>query len=141
MDTLARMRTRSIEETPTFAAPPHAGIIRDTSGGCGILSLIDPRSQYSGTERNGMASIAFNSSFPASFVVKPVDETNLRCTDHKWLVLVVSVLFKNYRIHVYDLTGSLCFCTFTAVFSHVALVSDTPPNVRGIPFSRSVCLF
>lgn len=108
------------------AAAIHAGVIENTSGGCGILSLLGRKSSYSSTQHNGITSLGFDSSFPMSFEIKPLNEQNSRCLDLRWVILTASVLF--------TLTISLCttspaafyFSVFTVIFYQVALVSDTP---------------
>ncbi|KAJ4292947.1 hypothetical protein N0V88_005610 [Collariella sp. IMI 366227] len=56
----------------------HAGVIDDTTGGCGVVTLIGEYYQYFSSFQHGIDSIPFDSSFPLSFTITP--DPTLKCT-------------------------------------------------------------
>ena len=111
-------------------AAVHAGILQDTKGGCGVISLIGEKSSYGAINRNGISSIEFNSSFPLSFdfnqdpkVLSSVD----KCQDPRWNLLILSTIFTSF-ISLFTITPAAFFVPiFSIVYFQVAMASDPPP--------------
>ncbi|KMU92531.1 LCCL domain-containing protein [Coccidioides immitis H538.4] len=107
----------------------HAGIISDKTGGCGLLSRLGEQSNYPGTKANGVSSTAFPSYFPLSFTFEKLsDGADSQCQDLRWHLLALSVAFTSL-LSLFTASGAVFFtCSFTGIFFHVALVSDTPES-------------
>ena len=109
----------------------HAGVIEDQRGGCGILSLLGERRNFPSVERNGIQSVAFNSSFPLSFTFdqeSSIHSSPSQCSDPRWRLLGVSVVF-TFVLSMTTTSPALFFGTiFTGIFFHVALASDPPDS-------------
>ncbi len=108
----------------------HAGIINNEDGGCGLLSRVGEKSSFPGSERNGISSIAFNSSFPLSFTLSAPEPSagthQLQCKDPRWRLLSLSIFFSSL-LSIVTTSAALFFgITFTGIYFHVALVSDPP---------------
>ncbi|KAF2109117.1 hypothetical protein BDV96DRAFT_503311 [Lophiotrema nucula] len=107
----------------------HAGLFDDDRGGCGVLSLLGEKSTYSSIDRNGIASLGFNSSFPLSFGFNQsqvVLDDGEKCRDPRWNVLIVSVIFTTL-ISVVTTSPLLFFGSiFIITYFQVALASDPP---------------
>lgn len=108
----------------------HAGIIKDQRGGCGKIFLVGERSKFPRVERNGIQSVAFNSSFPLSFTFNEGGSANDNaipwCKDPRWPLLAVSVTFTSV-LSIFTTSSAVFFgSTFTGIFFHVALASDPP---------------
>jgi hypothetical protein len=102
----------------------HAGIIGDSSGGCGRVSRIGERTGYPGTNRNGIESISFDSYFPLSFSFST--ETTTDCgADPRGALLYISLFFSAV-LSIFARSSWQFFILFTAIFLHVGLVSDPP---------------
>ncbi|KAK4131460.1 hypothetical protein BT67DRAFT_388160 [Trichocladium antarcticum] len=105
----------------------HAGVISDTSGGCGVVTLTGEYYQYFPSAQHGIASIPFDSHFPLSFTV--TGDPAIRCTapDPRWTIsLPLSILFTTLLSLLTTSPALLYFATFLGIFTHVALVSDPP---------------
>jgi LCCL domain len=108
----------------------HAGIIDDQRGGCGVISLLGERSNFPSVEGNGIRSVAFDSSFPLAFTFdredSPVPRALSQCSDPRWRLLAVSVIFTSV-LSLFTRSSALFFGSiFTGIFFHVALASDPP---------------
>ncbi|KAK2782973.1 hypothetical protein FQN52_000525 [Onygenales sp. PD_12] len=109
----------------------HAGIIRDERGGCGIVSRLGEKSDYQASERNGISSIGFNSSFPLSFGFIEGDNRASRalrsCSDPRWKLLGLSVIF-TVLISAFTSSPAAFFIPVCIiVYFQVFLASDPPP--------------
>jgi hypothetical protein len=104
----------------------HAGVIDNTRGGYGIFTLLGEESSYFSTEQHGIVSIGFDSSFPMSFTVKPVQGQEVACTDLNRVALMLSVAFTTILSLFTTSPTVFYFCTFTVIFFQVALLSDAP---------------
>ncbi|KAF2657337.1 hypothetical protein K491DRAFT_703513 [Lophiostoma macrostomum CBS 122681] len=74
----------------------HAGIVKDSRGGCGVLSLIGEQSSYGSAASHGIQSVGFNSSFPMSFDFDQSDRVVRAaetCGDPRWDLLILSTIF------------------------------------------------
>jgi hypothetical protein len=105
----------------------HAGVIDDTTGGCGVATLVGEYYQYFSSSQHKIDSIAFDSHFPLSFTV--TTDPTLHCTapDPRWTVsLPLSLLFTTL-LSLFTTSPSLFFfTTFLGTFAHVSLLSDPP---------------
>ena len=102
----------------------HAGIIDNTDGGCGVVSLIGGHSNYQSSNRNGIESIAFDSTFPSSFIFQ--QGTTCKAKDARWSLLFVSLAFTILLSLFTTSPGVFFFSIFTGIFAHVGLASDPP---------------
>jgi hypothetical protein len=103
----------------------HAGIVSNTKGGCGIVSLVGKRQNFVNSSMHGIASVGFDSYFPRSFTF----EMGVDCesTDMRWPLLAVSVVFTTV-LSLFTTSPAVFFFTiFTGVFWLVGLATD-PPN-------------
>ncbi|KAF1953990.1 hypothetical protein CC80DRAFT_595524 [Byssothecium circinans] len=107
----------------------HSGVLEDSRGGCGVLSLIGEKSSYSAAKRNGISSVAFNSSFPMSFDFnrsQRVLTDAKKCSDPRWDLLVLSIIFTT--LFSLFTTHPLTFFVpiFTITFWQIGMASDPP---------------
>jgi hypothetical protein len=108
------------------ASAIHAGFLTDREGGCGVVSLVGERTGYPSVKRHGIESIGFDSYFPQSYSF--IKGTASKCTDLRWSLLVVSVVFSSI-LSLFTTSPAVFFASiFTGLFVHVALVSDPPGN-------------
>lgn len=104
----------------------HAGFINDAMGGCGVVSLVGEKVDFSSVDRNHIKSISFDSYFPRSFAF--LKGTQSRCRDLRWPLLAVSLTF-TILLSLFTSSPAVFFpSVFTGIFFHVALASD-PPNL------------
>jgi hypothetical protein len=113
----------------------HAGVISDQAGGCGTVSLIGKQTNFPSSKRNGIQSVAFNSSFPLSFTFdEKASAEALQRTDSQWRALWVSVVYTT-ALSLCTTSSALFFGTvFTSAFFQTALASDPPyaPTYDGV---------
>lgn len=102
----------------------HAGIIDNAQGGCGVVSLIGTHRNYKSSNRNGIKSLGFDSSFPSSFTFHP--GTTCKAKDARWSLLFVSLTFTILLSLFTTSPAVLFFTTFIGLFFHVGLASDPP---------------
>lgn len=108
------------------ASAIHAGFINDASGGCGVVSLVGEKADFSSVNRNHIKSIPFDSYFPKSFSFVP--GTASKCRDLRWPLLAVSLTF-TILLSLFTTSPAVFFpSAFVGIFFHVALASD-PPNL------------
>jgi hypothetical protein len=109
----------------------HAGVVSSSLGGCGVVSLIGQQDHYTSSSRNGIESIAFDSSFPSSFtfLTSPSgDGMTCEAKDMRWPLLAVSLTF-TVVLSLFTTSPRLFyFTTFVATFMHVGFASDPPPS-------------
>lgn len=103
----------------------HAGIIDNTKGGCGVVSLVGAHHNYESSKRHGIESIGFDSNFPSSFTFH--SGTTCKAKDARWPLLFVSLTFTILLSLFTTSPGVFFFSIFTGLFAHVGLASD-PPN-------------
>ncbi|KAI5841581.1 hypothetical protein DFP73DRAFT_556278 [Morchella snyderi] len=105
------------------SAAIHAGIISDKYGGCGVYSMVGESHEFPSARKHGISSIGFDSAFPSSFTfLKGVAASH--CTDLRWHLLVVSVVF-TALLSLTTTTPVILFpSVFCALFFHVSLGSD-----------------
>lgn len=105
----------------------HAGVLKNSKGGCGVLSLTGESSSYGSSTRNGISTVAFNSSFPMSFDFVRSEQVQTaagKCRDPRWDLLVLStiftVLFSLFTSHPAYFFGPV----FTIIYWQIAMASD-----------------
>lgn len=102
----------------------HAGVISNSLGGCGVVSLVGEHQDYISTNRNGIESIGFNSYFPLSITFQQGIECQAR--DARWSLLAVSVVFTTV-LSLFTASSSVFFFTiFIGIFWQVGMASDPP---------------
>lgn len=108
----------------------HAGILQDTQGGCGVLSLIGEKPSYGSIQRNGISSVGFNSSFPLSFDFnrdQSVISSAEKCRDPRWNLLILSTIFTSI-LSLFTTTPATFFGPiFIIIYFQIAMASDPPP--------------
>ncbi|KAI2634031.1 hypothetical protein GGS21DRAFT_519704 [Xylaria nigripes] len=104
----------------------HTGLISNSKGGCGVVSLIGEQSNFISTNRHGINSIGFDSYFPQSFAF----EGSLQCgaRDTRWSLLAISVVFTTVLSLFTESSAAFFFGTFIIAFWQVGLASDPPLN-------------
>jgi hypothetical protein len=106
----------------------HAGVVSDVNGGCGIVSRVGQRDNFLVSQKNGIESVGFDSSFPLSFEFTSSSSVECKVKDLRWFLLVISIIFTTI-LSLFTTSASLqFFVTFTGLFAHVSLISD-PPSV------------
>lgn len=111
----------------------HAGLVSDKTGGCGILSRVGTRNNFSSTQNNGIESIGFDSNFPLSFEFET--GSDFKCQpDQRWVLLALSLVFTTV-LSIFTTSATVqYFATFAILFAHVCLISD-PPSVSDFSIS------
>ncbi|KAL6708761.1 hypothetical protein ACN47E_002457 [Coniothyrium glycines] len=106
----------------------HAGVITDSAGGCGVVSLTGSSSRYASSTSNGITSLSFNATFPLSFTfARSAAISAAQCRDPRWNLLILSVLTTTLFSLVTTSPATFFFPVFTILFFQVALASDPPP--------------
>ncbi|KAI1827773.1 hypothetical protein F4861DRAFT_491110 [Xylaria intraflava] len=102
----------------------HSGLISDSQGGCGVVSLVGEQQDFVGTDRHGIKSIAFDSYFPQSFTFEGALQCGAR--DARWSLLAISVTFTSVLSLLTRSSAAFFFATFIIAFWQVGLASDPP---------------
>jgi hypothetical protein len=106
------------------SAAIHAGVITDSGGGCGVLSLVGEKSSFGSVQRNGIQSIGVNASFPMAFTFSTSGDS---CRDPRWNLLALSTVF-SVLFSLFTTTAATFFAPiFTIVFFQIGMASDPPP--------------
>ena len=72
----------------------HAGILRNSDGGGGVVSLVGEHNDFPAVDANGILSLNFTPSFPVSFTfVEDASRASAQCRDPRWRLVLVTVLF------------------------------------------------
>ncbi|KAK3359831.1 hypothetical protein B0T25DRAFT_533931 [Lasiosphaeria hispida] len=110
-------------------AAVHAGVVSDTSGGCGVVKLIGTQRNFNSSSRHGIESVGFDSHFPLSFTFE-----NAKCAarDMRWPLLAVSVVFSSVLSLFTTSPALFFFSIFTGLYWTVGLATD-PPNYTNVP--------
>jgi len=119
------------DDTPIYrsdsficSAAIHAGVIDNTVGGCGVVSLVGQHSNFQNSSRNGIDSIPFDSNFPSSFTFH--NKVTCVAKDARWELLFVSLTFTVMLSLFTTSPGVFFFSIFIGLFFHVGLASDPP---------------
>ena len=117
----------------------HAGLVSNKKGGCGVVSLVGNRDNFSSSERHGIRSFGFDSSFPQSFTFLTGRSSDCGEVDLRWPLLAITVIF-TVLISIFTSSPAIFFASvFTMLFFHVGLVSD-PPNIYDYPTLSSLII-
>ncbi|KAI0376145.1 LCCL domain-containing protein [Hypomontagnella monticulosa] len=108
----------------------HAGVISDSQGGCGVVSLVGTQQNFVSTDRNGIKSIGFDSYFPLSIAFEPSIECKAK--DVRWSLLAICVAFSTVLSLFTASSGVFFFTSFISIFWQVGMASD-PPSYASIP--------
>lgn len=120
----------------------HAGVISNGRGGCGVVSLVGERSKYGSNNRNGIASVGFDSNFPLSFEFNQTEvvmSASDKCRDPRWNLLVLSIIFTALFSLLTSSPGTFFAPIFVIVFFQIAMASD-PPSYSSYPSLASTTL-
>ncbi len=105
-------------------AAMHAGIVSNADGGCGVVRLVGQSDGYVGSERNGIRSVGFDSTFPLSFSF--LSGISSECKDLRWPLLAVSVIF-TCLLSLFTTSPAVFFGSiFVGIYFQVGLASDPP---------------
>ncbi|KAI1414476.1 hypothetical protein F5Y13DRAFT_158630 [Hypoxylon sp. FL1857] len=108
----------------------HSGVISNSQGGCGVVSLIGQQQNFVSTNRHGISSVGFDSYFPLSITFEEGIECQAK--DVRWSLLAVSVVFTSI-LSLFTTSPSVFFFTiFIGIFWQVGMASD-PPAYSSIP--------
>ncbi|KAL2160598.1 hypothetical protein VTH06DRAFT_1286 [Thermothelomyces fergusii] len=102
----------------------HAGVVSNAHGGCGVVRLVGRGARYDSTTRNGITSVAFDSSFPLSFAFEPGVQCDAR--DMMWPLLAVSVAFSAVFSALVTSPALFFFPLFAVLFWTVGMATDAP---------------
>ena len=106
------------------ASAVHAGFLKDSEGGCGVLSLTGEQHSFPSSKRNGVKSVGFDSYFPHTFGF--LAGSRSPCEDLRWPALIVSVLF-TCTLSLFTTDPAVFFWSlFTILFLTTALATDPP---------------
>jgi hypothetical protein len=106
------------------SAAIHAGIISNSQGGCGVVSLIGQQSNYPSVTRSGIRSVGFDSTFPSSFTFE--QGSGAACKDLRWQLLAVSVVYTAV-LSLFTKSPSIFFYSVViGCYLQSALATSTP---------------
>lgn len=106
------------------SAAIHAGVISNSQGGCGVVSLIGQQSNYPSVSRSGIRSVGFDSTFPSSFTF--AQGSGVACRDLRWQLLAVSVVYTAV-LSLFTKSPSIFFYSvFIGCYLQSALATSTP---------------
>lgn len=124
------------------SAAIQAGVLTDSSGGCGVVGLVGEKTDYGAESQNGISSVGFHSSFPLSFTFnrsQPIVRASAKCNDSRWDLLTLStiftVIFSLFSTHPATFFGPI----FVITFWQIAMASD-PPSYSDYPSLASTAL-
>lgn len=102
----------------------HAGVFKDSEGGCGRVTLMGRHDDFSSVNKHGIESIPYDSYFPSTFSVTP--DSNIKCPSDPRQRLLFLDLFFTALISVLVTSPAVFFPIFVIIFAHVAFASDPP---------------
>jgi hypothetical protein len=102
----------------------HAGFIKASEGGCGVLTLTGEQRSFEQSKHHGVKSTGFDSYFPHSFGF--LEGSRAECKDLRWPALGVTVFFTTLLSIFTGDPGTFFWSIFVAMFFQVALASDPP---------------
>lgn len=106
------------------ASAIHAGFIKASEGGCGVLMLTGEQSSFESSKRHGVKSVGFGSYFPHSFGF--VEGTRAECKDLRWPATIITVIFTCILSLFTTDPGVFFWSIYVMLYFHVALASDPP---------------
>ncbi|KAF9734469.1 hypothetical protein PMIN06_002415 [Paraphaeosphaeria minitans] len=105
------------------ASAIHAGVISN-NGGCGRVTLLGRRDNYSSVERHGIRSIPFDSYFPLAFTV--TSDFSIKCPSDPRNALLFLDILVTALLSIFTASPTVFLPIFIIVFAHVAFASDPP---------------
>lgn len=105
----------------------HAGVIGNSHGGCGILTLLGEHDDFGGVTRNGISSISFDSDFPMAFSFNQTSTIAGQCRDPRWNLLILSTIFTALFGLFTSSPATFFVPVFTILFFQTGMASDPPP--------------
>ncbi|KAJ4291757.1 hypothetical protein N0V90_009652 [Kalmusia sp. IMI 367209] len=102
----------------------HAGVISDTGGGCGRITLLGSHDSFSSRGSHGIESIPFDSYFPLAFTVS--SDSSIRCPNDPRQALLYLNIFSTALLSLFATSPVVFFPVFIVIFAHVAFASDPP---------------
>jgi hypothetical protein len=113
----------------------HAGIIDNSKGGCGVVTLIGTYNNYVSSNRHGIESLPFDSNFPSSFTFH--SGTSCEAKDPRWELFGVSLTF-TVILSLFTTSPAIFYYTiFTGIFVHVGFASDPPGDLNDVKWLSS----
>ncbi|KAF2832286.1 hypothetical protein CC86DRAFT_88154 [Ophiobolus disseminans] len=120
----------------------HAGVISNGQGGCGVVSLVGDKFDFRALVRNGISSVAYDSTFPMAFSFnqsRTITSAASKCRDPRWNLLILSIIF-TILFGVLTSRPSAFFAPiFAIMFFQVGMASD-PPSYSNYPSLASTTL-
>ncbi|SPC67646.1 uncharacterized protein UHOD_08457 [Ustilago sp. UG-2017b] len=114
------------------AAAIHAGVIKNSKGGCGSVRLIGSYAGFQGSDANGIDSISFDSTFPIGYQFEQTQGEG-QCTDRRWEGYLLNAILSAVVGFVLRPKRIVWFWTLACVgYWHINLVSyqrDYPPPI------------
>ena len=114
------------------AAAIHAGIIKNSQGGCGSVRLVGAHAVFEGSSAHGIDSIGFESVFPIGYRFEATEGEG-DCTDRRWEGYVVNAILSTVVGFVLRPKRIVWFWTLACVgYWHINLVSyprSYPPPI------------
>ncbi len=77
------------------AAAIHAGVIKNSNGGCGSVRLIGAHSGFEASRAHGIDSVGFDSVFPVAYRFETT-EGERDCTDRRWEGYVMNAIMSAF---------------------------------------------
>lgn len=104
-----------------------AGLISDSYGGTGVVSLVGEQNNFSSISANGVSSIGFLPRFPLSFTFLPkAHNMPEACKDPRWSLLMISVIATSI-ISIFTQSPAVFYwSSFIIPYFTVALGADPP---------------
>ncbi|MCJ1437238.1 hypothetical protein MMC27_006624 [Xylographa pallens] len=132
---------KSIYRADSFIcqAAIHAGVISNTKGGCGVVSMTGRQSSFPSVLGHNIQSFGFDSTFPKSFTFVTGLSSVCGYSDPRWPLLGVTVTFTSLLSIFCDSAAIFFSSVFVMLFFHVGLVSD-PPNISDYPSLTSLII-
>ncbi|EER41084.1 LCCL domain-containing protein [Histoplasma capsulatum H143] len=110
----------------------HAGVISDSTGGCGVVELTGAGHSYFASKAHGISSIGFPSTFPKSFRFLRLLDSQSDCPgDLRWPLFAITAA-AIVLVSLFTTSPAVFFfTTFFMLILHVGLVSD-PPDLHKV---------
>ncbi|PVF97601.1 hypothetical protein CPB86DRAFT_760022 [Serendipita vermifera] len=114
------------------AAGIHAGLISDSRGGCGTVTLVGSFTNYLSSNAHGLSSTAFPSVFPSSYRITPAT-TLTHCTDLRNEALAFNIIITCMLFLLLRPKPIVLFWSLVCIgYWHITLFSDpasVPPKI------------
>ncbi|EEH49648.1 uncharacterized protein PADG_05727 [Paracoccidioides brasiliensis Pb18] len=109
----------------------HAGVVSDSTGGCGVIELTGAGHSYYASKAHSIASVGFPSTFPKSFRFLRLSASQADCPgDLRWPLFAITAT-AIVLVSVFTTSPAVFFfTTFFMLILHVGLVSDPPDLPR-----------